>query len=129
MLNRDKLTTNASLLGGLGLALIGTTCCALPILLVALGMGSAAASMVSALPWLVTVSQYKHFTFTLTAIILAYSFWKLARMTACEAGTQNTLKWQRRALWLSTAILILSMVTAYLLLPLSLWLDSELILY
>ncbi|PHQ76871.1 MAG: hypothetical protein COB74_00645 [Shewanella sp.] len=124
MLNRDKLTTNASLLGGFGLALIGTTCCALPILLVALGMGSAAAAMVSALPWLVTVSQYKHFTFILTAIILAYSFWRLARMTACEPGTQKTLKWQRRALWLSTAILILSMVTAYLLLPLSLWLDS-----
>ena len=60
MLNRDKLTTNASLLGGFGLALIGTTCCALPILLVALGMGSAVAAMVSALPWLVTVSQYKH---------------------------------------------------------------------
>ena len=124
MLNRDKLTTNASLLGGFGLALIGTTCCALPILLVALGMGSAVAAMVSALPWLVTVSQYKHITFTLTAIILAYSFWRLTRMTACDPSAQNTLKWQRRALWLSTAILILSMVTAYLLLPLSLWLDS-----
>ena len=41
MINRDKLATNASLLGGLGLALIGTTC-ALPILLVTLGMGAMA---------------------------------------------------------------------------------------
>ncbi|MCJ8303561.1 hypothetical protein [Shewanella sp.] len=129
MLNRDKLTTNASLLGGLGLALIGTTCCALPIILVALGMGSAVAAMVSTLPWLVTVSQYKHITFALTAIILAYSFWRLTRITACKLGSQNTLKWQRRALWLSSVILILSLFTAYLLLPLSLWLDSELILY
>ncbi|MPY22668.1 hypothetical protein FM037_07095 [Shewanella psychropiezotolerans] len=124
MLNRDKLTTNVSLLGGFSLALIGTTCCALPILLVALGMGSAVVAMVSTLPWLVTVSQYKHITFTLTAIILAYCFWRLTRMTACEPGSQNTLKWQRRALWFSSAILIISMFTAYLLLPLSLWLDS-----
>ncbi|BAJ03206.1 hypothetical protein [Shewanella violacea] len=122
MIDRDQLTTNASLLGGLSLALIGTTCCALPILLLALGMGSAVAAMVSAMPWLVTVSQYKHITFTLTAFILAYSFYRLTKMTACESDSKNTLKWQRRALGLSSAILILSMFTAYLLLPLSLWL-------
>ena len=61
--------TTSSLMGGAGLALLGTTCCALPIALVVLGMGGAVASMVSVAPWLVTLSEYKLVTFTATGLV------------------------------------------------------------
>jgi hypothetical protein len=34
-------------------------CCALPITLVTLGLGASVATMASAAPWLITLSQYK----------------------------------------------------------------------
>ena len=40
-MDKEQMKTDTSLFSGLGLALIGTTCCALPIALVTLGMGSA----------------------------------------------------------------------------------------
>jgi len=52
----ENIKTNSSLLGGFGLALLGTTCCALPIALVSLGMGGAVASMMSAVPMLAWLS-------------------------------------------------------------------------
>lgn len=58
-MKRENLSTNTSLASGFGLALLGTTCCALPIVLVTLGMGSVVASVVSALPVLAWLSQYK----------------------------------------------------------------------
>lgn len=120
------MKTNTSLLGGFGLALVGTTCCALPILLVTLGMGSAVASLVSTLPWLVTLSKYKAVTFTITALILAYSFLRLRNMDSCEIVDQRRLKRQRALLWASTVIVIVSVFTAYALLPFTLWLESTL---
>ena len=66
--------TTTSLIGGAGLALLGSTCCALPIALVALGMGGAVASMMSVAPWLITLSEYKLVTFTATGLIVGYSW-------------------------------------------------------
>lgn len=54
-------------------------CCALPALLVSLGMGASLASFVSAFPWIVSISQFKIQTFVLAGvlfIISVYLFWK-----------------------------------------------------
>ena len=45
-------------------------CCALPSLLVALGMGATMAGLVSAVPQLIWLSQYKILVFGLSAIML-----------------------------------------------------------
>lgn len=57
---------------GFALLLAGGTlvCCALPILLVALGLGSAVAAMTAAAPWLVMLSTYKLGIFAAAALAL-----------------------------------------------------------
>ncbi|MBR9910268.1 MAG: hypothetical protein GYB33_07945 [Gammaproteobacteria bacterium] len=122
-MNTEQFKTNTSLFSGLGLALIGTTCCALPIALVALGLGSAVASMVAAMPWLTTFSQYKVVTFSLTASVLFYCYWRLHRISACTLADKRRLRWQKAVLWASTVILLVSLFAAYALLPLTLWLE------
>lgn len=123
-MNTEQAKTDTSLFSGLGLALIGTTCCALPIVLVALGLGSAVASMVAVMPWLTTLSQYKVVTFSLTPAALVYSYWRLHRIKVCALADKNRLRWQKAVLWASTVILLLSLFAAYALLPLTLWLQS-----
>jgi len=49
-------------------------CCALPSLLVLFGLGASVASMLSFLPWLVTLSHYKRVTFFLSGVLITLSF-------------------------------------------------------
>src|SRR3984893_1065177 len=49
-------------------------CCALPSVLVLLGMGTAVASLLSAAPWLVSLSRHKIWTFSIAGILIAMSF-------------------------------------------------------
>ena len=114
----------ASVLSALGLSLLGTTCCALPIALVALGAGSAMASLASAAPWLVTLSEYKAATFSATGLVLGYAFWRVRRASQCDISDAKTLRLQRRVLWASSVILAVSMFAAYAALPLLVWLES-----
>jgi len=123
-MDTEQIKTDTSLFSALGLALIGTTCCALPIVLVALGLGSAVASVVSVMPWLTTLSQYKVVIFSLTALVLAYSYWRLYWVKVCSLADQRRLRWQKAVLWISLAIVVLSLFAAYALLPLTLWLES-----
>lgn len=54
-------------------------CCALPALLISIGMGASLASFVSAFPWIIFISKYKIQTFILAAallIISVYLFWQ-----------------------------------------------------
>lgn len=48
-------------------------CCALPALLVAMGAGAALSTLVSAVPGLVWVSEYKEVVFTTAGLMLAFS--------------------------------------------------------
>lgn len=51
---------------------LGTlVCCALPALLVTLGMGAALAGLVSSAPWLVVLSDHKEVVFAVAGIMLA----------------------------------------------------------
>ena len=123
-MDMENVKTNSSLLGGFGLALLGTTCCALPIALVSLGMGGVVASLVATLPWLAWLSQYKAITFFITALVLAYSWWRLHRTGHCDLTSARLLKWQRRILAANSLIFIVSVFAAYALLPIALWLDN-----
>ena len=123
MNSRENIKTNASLLASFSLALLGTTCCALPIALVSLGMGSVVVSLVSALPWLVWLSQYKSITFSITAVVLVYSWWRIGELnqtTLCSIDDGKKLKWQKRLLMCSTMIFVIAVFTAYALLPITL---------
>ena len=82
-----------SVLSGLGLALLGTTCCALPIALVALGAGGAVAALVSTAPWLVVLSQYKAWTFAATASVQGYAWWRLRNATRCGLADARRMRW------------------------------------
>ncbi len=116
--------TTAGIIGSTVLALTGATCCALPIALVALGMGGVVASAVSALPWLGVLAEYKAVTFSLTAMILGYSWWRVRRSRLCEVGEGDRLRVQQIILWAITALFAASVFTAYALYPLTLFLDS-----
>ena len=54
---------------------VGTLlCCALPSLLVLAGLGASVASTLSSLPWLVTLSRHKNWTFSISGALIALSF-------------------------------------------------------
>ncbi len=69
-------------------ASIGTLlCCALPALLVTLGMGAALAGLVSHVPWITAISDYKIHLFTAAGVMLICSAalqWR-ARYAPCPA--------------------------------------------
>lgn len=102
-------------------------CCALPSLLVLLGLGATVASLLSAAPWLVTVSRHKDWVFAgsgaLIAVNIAYIHAVAPRLrtdrtcpgdpTAC--GTADRVS--RVVLWVSAAIYVVGFTTAYLLEP------------
>ena len=50
-------------------------CCALPALLVALGAGAALSTLISVVPGLVWVSEYKELVFGFAGVMLAISGW------------------------------------------------------
>src|SRR5438309_6746837 len=49
-------------------------CCALPSLLVLLGLGTTVASFLSVFPWLVTLSHHKRWVFAISGVMIAFSF-------------------------------------------------------
>ncbi len=55
-----------SLFGSVGTLL----CCALPSLLVLLGLGATVASFLSAIPWLVTLSRHKNWVFAVSGLLI-----------------------------------------------------------
>lgn len=110
---RPRQTGGWRAISGLGLSLIGTTCCALPITLVALGAGGAVASMASAAPWLIMLSKYKLWTFAVTALVLGYGWWGLHRVSSCGIGEGGTVAWQKWVLGIATVLWLASVFAAY----------------
>lgn len=110
---------------------VGTLlCCALPSLLVLLGLGATVASFLSAVPWLVALSRHKNWVFaisgTLIIINFFYVYWLSPRLksrgpacsvepgaTACETATRVS----RIALWVAAVLYAIGFFTAYLLGP------------
>lgn len=106
-------------------------CCALPSLLVLLGLGATVATVVSAVPSLVTLSRHKEWVFAASALLVAgniYYVYRLApRMLAergrCEGDDPTTCarvsRVSRVLLWISVTLLGIGAAVAYLL-PLAL---------
>lgn len=103
-------------------------CCALPSVLVLLGMGTAVASLLSAAPWLVSVSRHKIWTFSISGTLIALSFavtyWIAPRLRpgeACSAEDASACgqasKASRILLWISAVIWMSGFFVAYLLGP------------
>lgn len=99
-------------------------CCALPILLVTLGMGAVVASTVTALPWLVPLTANKIWVFVGSGVLLAISGWLMYRSgRICPTDPEmarlceRTQVWNRRVYWASVAIWCLGVFFAYLYLP------------
>lgn len=77
MSNKEKSLWRQSILPSLSLfTSVGTLlCCALPALLVTLGMGAALAGFIGHVPWVTTVSDYKEPIFMVAAILLSAAAW------------------------------------------------------
>ncbi|WP_199555879.1 hypothetical protein [Sandaracinobacteroides hominis] len=68
---RDTLAPTLSLFASASTLL----CCALPALLVTLGLGASLAGLVSAAPWLVALSKYKIWLFAGSGLMLLFAGW------------------------------------------------------
>ena len=106
-------------------------CCALPILLVSLGLGAVSAALFANLPVLMSLAQYKAWMFGATGGLLALTTWLLYRPgRTCPADPEladhceNIRRWNIRFYWTSVAVWLIGFGTAYLALPIYLWLEG-----
>jgi len=94
-------------------------CCALPIILVTLGMGAAVASLTSAFPFLITLSQHKTW---------GWLIHRPGRSCPTDPRLQHACtrsqRWNRRIYWTSVIIWAIGFFAAYLALPLRIWLET-----
>ncbi len=103
-------------------------CCALPSVLVLLGLGTTVASLLSAAPWLVSLSRHKVWTFSVAGTLIAASFAityviapRLGGKAVCTADDPTACgevsKLSRFVLWGSAVIWSGGFFVAYLLGP------------
>ena len=113
---------------------VGTLlCCALPSLLVLLGLGASVASMLSSIPWLVKLSQHKQWTFSVSGVLIALSFVNMyyiaPRFRADECNADNpsacsdASRLSKIVLWGSAVIYAVGFFVAYVLGPILTRLD------
>ena len=131
-----KTNASSSLLGYFSLfTSVGTLlCCALPSLLVLAGLGATVASTLSSLPWLVTLSRHKQWTFAVSGSLIALSFLNMyyiaprLKARSCPPGDPSACetagKFSKVLLWVSAAIYIVGFFSAYLLGPILTRLDN-----
>lgn len=109
-------------------------CCALPSLLVLFGLGASVASMLSFLPWLVTLSEHKVATFSISGALIALSFVntyfivpRLANQN-CDpdnpTGCAEASRFSKILLWVSTMIFAVGFFVAFVLGPILAKLDG-----
>ena len=102
-------------------------CCALPSLLVLFGLGASVASMLSFMPWLVTLSRHRQWTFAVSGTLIALSFVNMyyiaprIRAKQCSADDPSACEEANRLnvilLWVSAGIYAVGMFVAYVLGP------------
>ena len=105
-------------------------CCALPSLLVLLGLGATVASFLSAVPWLVVFSHHKNWVFFVAGILIggnfAYVYVLAPKLRsggdACPVdgpeACEEVSRMSRRVLWISAGLYGIGLFSAYLLGPL-----------
>ena len=100
-------------------------CCALPILLVSLGLGAGVAYTTHALPWLVTLSRHKLWIFLIAGAWLVFTAWTIYRPgRACPTDPElarlcaRADRLNRIVLWTAVGVYTVGFFMAYLWLPL-----------
>ena len=126
-----RTTETAVGLGTLLLSAGTLVCCALPILLVSLGLGASVAALTSAAPWLVALSAYKGWMFALSALALASAAFLLYRPgRTCPADPQLAARCARAdrlnrvVLAVAAALWVIGFAAAFLWLPARRWLGG-----
>jgi mercuric ion transport protein len=109
-------------------------CCALPSLLVLFGLGASVASMLSFMPWLVTLSRHKQWTFAVSGVLIALSFVNTyyfaprIRANQCSADNpsacEDASRLSKVLLWVSAGIYVVGVFVAYVLGPILTKLDG-----
>jgi hypothetical protein len=123
---RSRVLSYLSLFTSLGTLL----CCALPSLLVLLGLGATVASFLSEVAWLVTLSRHKTWVFAIAGLLIGanmlYIYVIAPRLKvevplcpvdepeACESASRVS----RILLWVSAAIYAIGLFSAFVLGPL-----------
>ena len=104
-------------------------CCALPILLVSVGLGAGVAYMTNTFPWLVALSRYKHWTFAVAGIYLVFTTWLIHRPgRSCPTDPelarlcQRADRLNRIVLWVAVSVYAVGFFFAFLWFPLRQWL-------
>jgi mercuric ion transport protein len=101
-------------------------CCALPSLLVLVGLGTTVASFLSAMPWLVMLSHHKVVVFGISGVMIAASFvhmYVIAPRFLQECAADDPAacvtasRFSRVLLWISAAIYGVGCFTAFVLGP------------
>jgi hypothetical protein len=105
-------------------------CCALPSLLVLFGLGATVATVLSEVPWLVSLSRHKYLVFIVAGLLISANFVYVyvvapklqMRSGACDpndpAACQTASRFTRIVLWCSAGLYLLGFFSAYLLGPL-----------
>lgn len=100
-------------------------CCALPLLLVTLGLGSVVATLTSSAPWLVTLSHYKAWTFATSALVLSiggYALYRPGRSCPADLALADACRradrWSRRIWWSAVVLWCFALFVAYAWVPL-----------
>src|SRR5690242_17364068 len=132
-MNATASKSSSALLSYLSLfTSVGTLlCCALPSLFVLAGLGASVASMLSAVPWLVSLSRHKPWTFGISGILIATSFVNMyyvaPRLRTCSPDNPDACevasRFSRALLWISAAIFFVGFFVAFLLGPILARLD------
>ncbi|VAW59532.1 hypothetical protein MNBD_GAMMA11-2915 [hydrothermal vent metagenome] len=99
-------------------------CCALPIILVTLGLGATVASLTSTLPFLIALSQHKIWVFVFSGAMLITSGWVIYRNhQSCPADPHQakicnaTKTWNKRIYWFSVILWGIGFIAAFVALP------------
>lgn len=107
-------------------------CCALPSLLVLIGLGASVGSMLSVMPWLVVLSRHKVWTFSISGSLIVLSFLNMyylaPRLRAgCDpkdpSACRDASGVAKVLLWISAAIYAAGLFVAYALGPILTRLD------
>jgi len=110
-------------------------CCALPSLLVLFGLGTSVASALSFMPWLVTLSRHKQWTFSVSGVLIALSFVNMyyvaPRLRPAECNPdhpstcEDTSRVSKVLLWVSAVVYVVGVFVAYVLGPILTKLDKS----
>ena len=96
-------------------------CCALPAMLVTLGLGAVMAGLIEAVPWITWLGKYKTVTFTVAGGVLAFSgAWQWhARTLPCPADPAKARACARLRImswvlwWVSLVFLLVGVFFAF----------------